>query len=195
MLLEAAAGKPALGVFLVENLISGPVSAEIAVSPLSGPAGEQAPSALRFSPTRSPSTRATRCSSRLRPRSTRRSNQGSATGRRSAFRVSPGFACLSSCAAGPTGRRGERTSRGRGGAAFRLGPARAARPHGRPRPASRRPAGLGRDVRSRGARDGSPPALGPSEVLPARSQFSRATTPPRRSASRGGFSRQPPPSS
>lgn len=50
VLLEAAAGKPGLGVFLVENLTAEPVSAEIAVSPLSGPAGEQVPSALRFSP-------------------------------------------------------------------------------------------------------------------------------------------------
>jgi hypothetical protein len=41
VLLEAAVGKPGLGVFLVENLTAEPVS---------GPAGEQVPSALRFSP-------------------------------------------------------------------------------------------------------------------------------------------------
>ena len=52
MLLEEAAGKSALGVFLVENLSADPVSAEIAVSPLSGPTGENAPTALRFSPER-----------------------------------------------------------------------------------------------------------------------------------------------
>ena len=50
VLLEPAAGKPGLGVFLVENLTADPVSAEIAVSPLSGPAGEQVAPALRFSP-------------------------------------------------------------------------------------------------------------------------------------------------
>lgn len=50
VLLEAAAGKSGLGVFLVENLTTEPVSAEIAVSPLSGPTGEQVPPALRFSP-------------------------------------------------------------------------------------------------------------------------------------------------
>ena len=50
VLLEPAAGKPGLGVFLVENLTADPVSAEIAVSPLSGPAGEQVVPALRFSP-------------------------------------------------------------------------------------------------------------------------------------------------
>ena len=50
VLLEAAAGKAGLGVFLVENLTAEPVSAEIAVSPLSGPAGEQAQPAFRFSP-------------------------------------------------------------------------------------------------------------------------------------------------
>ena len=52
VLLEAAAGKAGLGVFLVENLTAEPVSAEIAVSPLSGPAGELGPPALRFSPER-----------------------------------------------------------------------------------------------------------------------------------------------
>ncbi|MGZ4354818.1 MAG: hypothetical protein ACXVZ4_14885, partial [Gaiellaceae bacterium] len=50
VLLEPAAGRPGLGVFLVENLTVDPVSAEIAVSPLSGPAGEQVAPALRFSP-------------------------------------------------------------------------------------------------------------------------------------------------
>jgi len=50
VLLEPAAGKPGLGVFLVENLTTDPVSAEIAVSTLSGPAGEQVAPALRFSP-------------------------------------------------------------------------------------------------------------------------------------------------
>jgi hypothetical protein len=52
VLLEAAAGKAGLGVFLVENLTTEPVSAEIAVSPLSGPAGELGPPALRFAPER-----------------------------------------------------------------------------------------------------------------------------------------------
>ncbi len=52
VLLEAAAGKAGLGVFLVENLTTDPVAAEIAVSPLSGPAGELGPPALRFSPER-----------------------------------------------------------------------------------------------------------------------------------------------
>jgi hypothetical protein len=50
VLLEPTAGTPGLGVFLVENLTADPVSAEIAVSPLSGPTGEQVPPALRFSP-------------------------------------------------------------------------------------------------------------------------------------------------
>lgn len=50
VLLEAPAGKPGLGVFLVENVTSAPVSAGIAVSALSGPGGEEAPLTLRFSP-------------------------------------------------------------------------------------------------------------------------------------------------
>jgi hypothetical protein len=52
VLLEAPAGKSALGVFVVENVSADPVSTELAVSPLSGPSGEQAVSALRFFPER-----------------------------------------------------------------------------------------------------------------------------------------------
>jgi hypothetical protein len=52
VLLEAPAGKAALGVFVVENVSSAAVATELAVSPLAGPSGEQASSALRFVPER-----------------------------------------------------------------------------------------------------------------------------------------------
>jgi hypothetical protein len=52
VLLEAPAGKSALGVFVVENVSADPVATELAVSPLAGPSGEQAESALRFVPER-----------------------------------------------------------------------------------------------------------------------------------------------
>jgi hypothetical protein len=52
VLLEAAAGKAALGVFVVENVSADPVATELTVSPLEGPSGEQAESALHFAPER-----------------------------------------------------------------------------------------------------------------------------------------------
>jgi hypothetical protein len=50
LLLEATAGKAAVGVFLVENVSADPVVTGLTVSPLKGPSGEQAESVLQFVP-------------------------------------------------------------------------------------------------------------------------------------------------